>query len=70
MYFLQVKDGDFLPPILCQRCVHKLDILHNFREISHKSDVILKQYLDYAKQLSSHNEQVLFKWAAILVLTF
>ncbi|XP_003485118.1 transcription factor stalky-like isoform X1 [Bombus vosnesenskii] len=54
---ITVKDGDSLPPIICHRCVYKLDVLHNFREVSHKSDVILKQYLDYAKQLSSHDDQ-------------
>lgn len=55
---LQVKDGDSLPPIICHRCVYKLDVLHNFREVSRKSDVILKQYLDYANQISSQEEQV------------
>ncbi|KAG7210428.1 hypothetical protein KM043_011960 [Ampulex compressa] len=54
---ITVKDGDSLPPIICHRCVYKLDVLHNFREVSHKSDIILKQYLDYAKQLSSHDDQ-------------
>ncbi|XP_014489548.1 PREDICTED: transcription factor stalky-like isoform X2 [Dinoponera quadriceps] len=53
----QVKDGDSLPPSLCHRCVSKLDTLHSFREASHKSDIILKQYLDYAKKLS-HDEQI------------
>lgn len=62
MHFIQVKDGDSLPPIICHRCVYKLDVLHNFREVSHKSDVILKQYLDYAKQLSSHDDQVVIKY--------
>ncbi|XP_058796252.1 putative uncharacterized protein DDB_G0279653 isoform X2 [Phymastichus coffea] len=49
---IAVEDGDSLPPIICHRCVYKLDVLHNFREVSRKSDVILKQYIDYAKQLS------------------
>ncbi|XP_066601370.1 uncharacterized protein [Prorops nasuta] len=53
---ITVKDDDSLPPIICHRCVYKLDVLHNFREVSHKSDVILKQYLDYAKQLSSQDD--------------
>ncbi|XP_003425585.1 box A-binding factor [Nasonia vitripennis] len=52
---IAVKDGDSLPPIICHRCVYKLDVLHNFREVSRKSDVILKQYLDYAKQFSHEN---------------
>ena len=55
-----MKDGDSLPPIICHRCVYKLDALHNFREASRKSDVILKKYLDYAKQLSSPDELVNF----------
>ncbi|XP_051161170.1 uncharacterized protein LOC127281474 isoform X4 [Leptopilina boulardi] len=54
---ITVKDGDSLPPILCHHCKYKLDVLHNFREVSRKSDVILKQYLDYAKQLSSLDDQ-------------
>ncbi|CAG5093598.1 Similar to pnr: GATA-binding factor A (Drosophila melanogaster) [Cotesia congregata] len=54
---IAVKDGDSLPPIICHRCVYKLDVLHNFREVSRKSDVILKQYLDYAKQLSSPDNE-------------
>ncbi|XP_063995598.1 GATA zinc finger domain-containing protein 11-like isoform X2 [Diachasmimorpha longicaudata] len=54
---ITVNDGDSMPPIICHRCVYKLDILHNFREMSRKSDVILKQYLDYAKQLSSPDNQ-------------
>ncbi|XP_072763072.1 uncharacterized protein [Anoplolepis gracilipes] len=54
---ITVKDGDTLPSIICHRCVYKLDLLHNFREVSQKSDIILKQYLDYAKQLSSPDEQ-------------
>ncbi|XP_034935320.1 GATA-type transcription factor sreA-like isoform X2 [Chelonus insularis] len=54
---IAVKDGDSLPPIICHRCVYKLDVLHNFREVSRKSDIILKQYLDYAKQLSSSDNQ-------------
>jgi len=59
IYFCQVKDDDSLPPIICQQCVCKLNMLDNFREVSQKSDVLLKQYLDYTKQQSSHDEQVL-----------
>ncbi|CAL1678886.1 unnamed protein product [Lasius platythorax] len=54
---ITVNDGDSLPPIICHRCVYKLDVLHNFREVSQRSDITLKQYLDYAKQLSSPDEQ-------------
>ncbi|KZC05730.1 GATA-binding factor A [Dufourea novaeangliae] len=66
---ITVKDGDSLPPIICHRCVYKLDVLHNFREVSHKSDVILKQYLDYAKQLSSHDDQKSFSTAKVAGLS-
>ncbi|XP_011634536.1 transcription factor gaf1 [Pogonomyrmex barbatus] len=54
---ITVKDDDPLPPIICQQCVYKLNMLHDFREESQKSDLLLKQYLDYTKQLSSHDEQ-------------
>ncbi|XP_071649525.1 uncharacterized protein [Temnothorax longispinosus] len=54
---ITVKDGDFLPPIICHRCVCKLNMLDNFREVSQKSDIVLKQYLDFFKQQLSHDEQ-------------
>ncbi|XP_044008984.1 transcription factor elt-2-like isoform X2 [Aphidius gifuensis] len=54
---IAVNNGDNLPPIICHRCVYKLDVLHNFREVSNKSDVILKQYLEYAKQFSTPDNQ-------------
>ncbi|XP_012532280.1 transcription factor gaf1 isoform X3 [Monomorium pharaonis] len=53
---ITVKNGDSLPPIICQRCVYNLNTLDNFREVSQKSDVLLKQYLEYTKQ-QSHDEQ-------------
>ncbi|XP_011699425.1 PREDICTED: uncharacterized protein LOC105456811 isoform X2 [Wasmannia auropunctata] len=54
---ITVKDDDSLPLIICRECVDKLNMLDNFREVSQKSDVLLKQYLDYTKQQSSHDEQ-------------
>lgn len=45
-----VSEQDLLPPLVCQRCVYKLDVLHDFREGARKSDAILKQYLNYAEQ--------------------
>ncbi|KAE8742032.1 hypothetical protein FOCC_FOCC012408 [Frankliniella occidentalis] len=45
-----VSEQDLLPPLVCQRCVYKLDVLHDFREGARKSDTILKQYLNYAEQ--------------------
>ncbi|XP_049854187.1 uncharacterized protein LOC126335212 isoform X3 [Schistocerca gregaria] len=49
---LLVSDRDLLPPSICHRCVYKLDVLYDFREVSRKSDVILKQYLSYTEQLA------------------
>ena len=45
-----VSEQDLLPPLVCQRCVYKLDVLYDFREGAKKSDAILKQYLSYAEQ--------------------
>ncbi|XP_034243518.1 uncharacterized protein LOC117646584 [Thrips palmi] len=56
-----VSEQDLLPPLVCQRCVYKLDVLHDFREGARKSDAILKQYLNYAEQESSkdlHHEEL------------
>lgn len=50
---LQVSKSDSLPPSICHRCVYKLDVLHDFREVSRKSEVILKQYLSYTEQLKN-----------------
>lgn len=49
----QVSKSDSLPPSICHRCVYKLDVLHDFREVSRKSEVILKQYLSYTDQLKN-----------------
>ncbi|KAK6623884.1 hypothetical protein RUM44_010740 [Polyplax serrata] len=48
-----VTKSDSLPPSICHRCVYKLDVLHDFREVSKKSEVILKQYLSYTDQLKN-----------------
>ncbi|XP_059475441.1 uncharacterized protein LOC132196663 [Neocloeon triangulifer] len=47
-----VSEHDLLPSLICHRCVYKLDVLYDFREVSRKSDLILKQYLNYTQQLS------------------
>lgn len=52
-----VSDRDLLPPSICHRCVYKLDVLYDFREVSRKSDVILKQYLSYTEQLARATAQ-------------
>lgn len=52
-----VSERDLLPPSICHRCVYKLDVLYDFREVSRKSDVILKQYLSYTEHLSSINKE-------------
>ncbi|KAG8236017.1 hypothetical protein J437_LFUL015968, partial [Ladona fulva] len=44
-----VSEGDLLPRLICHRCVYKLDVLYDFREVSRKSDMILKQYLSYTE---------------------
>ncbi|KAJ9585351.1 hypothetical protein L9F63_002848 [Diploptera punctata] len=51
-----VSDRDLLPPSICHRCVYKLDVLYDFREVSRKSDVILKQYLSYTEHLSDETQ--------------
>lgn len=51
--FFQVSKSDSLPASICHRCVYKLDVLHDFREVSKKSEVILKQYLNYTDQLKN-----------------
>ncbi|XP_033215568.1 GATA-type transcription factor sreA-like isoform X2 [Belonocnema kinseyi] len=66
---ITVKDGDSLPPILCHHCKYKLDVLHTFREVSHKSDGILKQYLHYAKQLSLEEQAKSFSTAQVADLS-
>ncbi|XP_020292546.1 transcription factor stalky-like isoform X2 [Pseudomyrmex gracilis] len=60
---ITVKHGDSLPPIICHRCVHKLDELHNFRKASQNADTVLKEYLNRAKQLASSNERESFSTA-------
>ncbi|XP_065342086.1 uncharacterized protein LOC135940897 [Cloeon dipterum] len=47
-----VSEHDLLPSLICHRCVYKLDVLYDFREVSRKSDLILKQYLNYTQHLS------------------
>ncbi|XP_067005116.2 uncharacterized protein [Anabrus simplex] len=47
-----VSEGDLLPSSICHRCIYKLDVLYDFREVSRKSDLILKQYLSYTEHLA------------------
>ncbi|XP_069692378.1 uncharacterized protein [Periplaneta americana] len=58
-----VSDRDLLPPSICHRCVYKLDVLYDFREVSRKSDVILKQYLSYTEHLANASQPSLKKEA-------
>ncbi|RZF39008.1 hypothetical protein LSTR_LSTR014725 [Laodelphax striatellus] len=55
-----VSEQDMLPSSLCHRCVYKLDVLHEFREVSRKTDNILKQYLSRSEMLSHdmHNNKL------------
>ncbi|XP_039289744.1 uncharacterized protein LOC111062578 isoform X2 [Nilaparvata lugens] len=50
-----VTEQDMLPSSLCHRCVYKLDVLNEFREVSRKTDAILKQYLNRSEGLT-HDE--------------
>ncbi|KAF4519346.1 hypothetical protein B566_EDAN011352 [Ephemera danica] len=52
-----VNEQDLLPSLICHRCVYKLDVLYDFREVSRKSDIILKQYLNYTQQFSHVSQE-------------
>ncbi|PSN57201.1 hypothetical protein C0J52_01469 [Blattella germanica] len=62
-----VSDRDLLPPSICHRCVYKLDVLYDFREVSRKSDVILKQYLSYTEHLTKATQATVKREGSDLV---
>jgi len=62
-----VSDRDLLPSSICHRCVYKLDVLYDFKEVSRKSDVILKQYLSYTEHLSNKSQASMKKGTDNLV---
>lgn len=45
-----------LPQVVCGSCAHKLDEFHTFRELTHKSERLLEQFLQYANSLSGPRE--------------
>lgn len=49
----QVSEKDMLPSNICNSCSYKLELLHEFREKSRKSEIILKQYLSNADFMSA-----------------
>lgn len=53
---LQVSPADPLPQVVCGSCATKLDEFHTFRELSHKSERLLEQFLQYANSLSGPKE--------------
>ena len=50
---LQVSEKDMLPSNICNSCSYKLELLHEFKEKSRKSEIILKQYLSNADFMSA-----------------
>ncbi|CAH1645628.1 unnamed protein product [Spodoptera littoralis] len=63
---IMVSPEDLLPQVVCGGCAHKLDEFHTFRELSHKSERLLEQFLQYANSLSGPKEEVLNITAAKL----
>ncbi|XP_048482957.1 uncharacterized protein LOC105394995 isoform X2 [Plutella xylostella] len=55
---IMVSPADPLPQVVCGSCAHKLDEFHTFRELSHKSERLLEQFLQYANSLSGPKEEV------------
>lgn len=53
---IMVSPADPLPQVVCGSCAHKLDEFHTFRELSHKSERLLEQFLQYANSLSGPKE--------------
>ncbi|XP_063380870.1 uncharacterized protein LOC134667398 [Cydia fagiglandana] len=56
---IMVSPADLLPQVVCGSCAHKLDEFHTFRELSHKSERLLEQFLQYANSLSGPKEDIL-----------
>ncbi|XP_052759276.1 uncharacterized protein LOC113513278 [Galleria mellonella] len=63
---IMVYPGDLLPQVVCGSCAHKLDEFHTFRELSHKSERLLEQFLQYANSLTGPKEENLSITAAKL----
>ncbi|KAM3964550.1 LOW QUALITY PROTEIN: GATA zinc finger-domain containing protein GATAd [Aphomia sociella] len=54
---IMVYPGDLLPQVVCGSCARKLDEFHTFRELSHKSERLLEQFLQYANSLTGPKEE-------------
>lgn len=63
---MMVSPEDMLPQVVCGSCAQKLDEFHTFRELSHKSERLLEQFLQYAFSLSGPKEEILSITAAKL----
>ncbi|KAL4709970.1 hypothetical protein ACJJTC_003933 [Scirpophaga incertulas] len=63
---IMVYPGDELPQVVCGNCAHKLDEFHTFRELSHKSERLLEQFLHYANSVTGSKEDILNVTAAKL----
>nr|XP_049699718.1 uncharacterized protein LOC110371329 [Helicoverpa armigera] len=63
---IMVSPEDLLPQVVCGSCAHKLDEFHTFRELSHKSERLLEQFVQYANSLSGPKEEILNITAAKL----
>ncbi|CAH2106554.1 unnamed protein product [Euphydryas editha] len=53
---IMVSPEDMLPQVVCGSCAHKLDEFHTFRELSHKSELLLEQFVQYANSLTGVKE--------------
>ncbi|XP_047529933.1 uncharacterized protein LOC125066070 isoform X1 [Vanessa atalanta] len=56
---IMVSPEDMLPQVVCGSCAHKLDEFHTFRELSHKSELLLEQFVQYANSLTGTKEDIL-----------
>ncbi|XP_013169277.1 PREDICTED: transcription factor gaf1 isoform X3 [Papilio xuthus] len=56
---IMVSPEDMLPQVVCGSCAHKLDDFHTFRELTHKSERLLEQFLQYTSSLAGSKEEVL-----------
>ncbi|XP_013199688.1 uncharacterized protein LOC106142471 [Amyelois transitella] len=63
---IMVYPGDLLPQVVCGSCANKLDEFHTFSELTHRSERLLEQFLQYAKSLTGSKEENLSITAAKL----
>ncbi|XP_023314693.1 uncharacterized protein LOC106649701 isoform X2 [Trichogramma pretiosum] len=53
---LQVSNEDQLPPVICGRCVSRLEAMEKFRLTAQKAEDSLKTYVEEAKTMNSQDE--------------